>query len=162
MNSGKRIEPQRMVKPSSESVPHAATEGMMLSKRALTGLGRALRWFHVIRVSPLKWDTKNECVIATDAKFHLLSVATVMCLYVMYTVNTIWSMVERSVNDSFKGKDDLAFNLSWCWFFGTTAFAVCTMWMKMAEVSCFTNNFLLLDKRFSGVQFEYCRCNRLC
>ena len=126
------------------------TEGMMFSQRAVKGLGRALQWFYAARVSPLKWDSNFELASVVDSKLNLLAVAAIMCIYILYALNTVWSMVDRSVQNSFKGKDDLAFNLTWSWFFGTMAFAVCSTWWRRWDVADYINDFLRLDKRFVG------------
>ena len=125
-------------------------QGMMFTMRAINSLGRALRWFYAIRVSPLKWDNQSQCLNVANSKLHLIAVVTGICLYLLYTVNTTYSMLERSVQGSFLGKSDLAFNLSWCFFFGTTAAAVCSTWSKRKEISGYASNFLRLDRQFAG------------
>ena len=99
-------------------------QGMMFTRRAINGLSRALRWFYAIRVSLLKWDNQAHRLNVANSKLHLIAVVTGICLYLLYTVNTMCSMVERSVRSSVLGKSDLASNLSWCFFFDTTACGV--------------------------------------
>ena len=123
----------------------------MLSKRSIKGLGRALHWFHLLRVSPLCWNKKSERVHVSDLKLHLLAVATNACIFILYGINTTWSMVDRSVNFLFLGKSDLAINFLWCCCFDSTALAVWSTFRKRKEIADYANHFLWLDQRFSGI-----------
>ena len=124
-----------------------ARNGKMLSRRSINGCGRALQWFYAIRISPLQWDKKYQCIRVSQSGFHLLAAALNVCLF-GYGLNTTSSLVERSVKDSFFGKDDLALNCIWCCCFNTTAFATMTTFNNRNEISRYMNQFIGLHQRF--------------
>ena len=122
----------------------------MFSNCSLQALGRDLQWFYTIGVSPFEWDGKYQRIRVATSKLHLATVAAYMCLYVPYSMNITWSMVDRSFNDQFKGKEDLALNFVFCCFCGTTALAVVSTWNHRNQIAGYADNFLRLDKIFSG------------
>ena len=127
----------------------------MLSQHAINGCGRALQWFYTIGVSPLRWDRKDQRqrIHFTQSTLRLVVLALNMCLYGLYGLNNTWSLLERSVNDSFFGKSDLAFNFLWFCCFTTTPFSAWSTLRNRNEIAAYINQFIRLHKGFSG---RYC------